>query len=204
MANFYHDITEEEFEYYKPLLENPIEMIKTELQTLASNYYKSILTNDSELYNSTIEDVKKYLQYGLEEINNYWNGCLVIASNEILSNLFDSNIGLYVPPNNDLKFRTLRERQREYLIKKGKLSDDELKLIYEHNKQSHDITCLGYALDPSYHMELKPNVDVVTTSENIFLINANFFANADEETKMTGEYFFAMGIMFSNRSFENG
>ena len=29
---------------------------------------------------------------------------------------------------------------------------------------------------------------------------AYFLANADEETKMTGEYFFAMGKMFSNRS----
>ena len=52
--NFFNKISKEEIEKFKPLLDRPIEDVKQELQTLAKNYYESIIVNDTELFNSSV------------------------------------------------------------------------------------------------------------------------------------------------------
>ena len=192
---FGDNITEEEIEKFKPLLDRSIEDVKTELQTIAKNYYESIVVNDAELFNSSVAQLKKYLEFDIIDINEYLNYCLVMASNEILKKICDVD-SIYIPRNVDLKFSTKYVRQNENYIKQSGLNDHEVKLLTQYIKEKHDITCLTYAIDDIDVNSLKPKTNIPQDLLKNVIVNTNYIRG--NEVKKSGEFFFAIDKSLEN------
>ena len=191
--DFFNDISEEELEKFRPLLDRSIEDVKHELQTLANNYYESIIVNDIELYNSSVAKLKKYLEFDIVDINEYLNYCLVMAGNRILKKICDVN-SIYVPKPVELQFRTKYARDNENYIKQYGLDDNEIELLTQHIKEKHDIYCLSNILGGNVVNELKPKTRISQELAQTVLMNTNYIRG--EDIKKRGELFFALDKAF--------
>ena len=187
--DFFNDISEEELEKFRPLLDRSIEDVKHELQTLANNYYESIIVNDIELYNSSVAKLKKYLEFDIVDINEYLNYCLVMAGNRILKKICDVN-SIYVPKPVELQFRTKYARDNENYIKQYGLDESEVKLLTQYIKEKHNIYCLSLMIDD----KLKPKTNIPQELAKTVLINTNYIRNGN--IKKNGELFFALDKSF--------
>ena len=185
----FNKISEDEIEKFKPLLDRPVEDVKQEIQSLANNYYTSIVVNDTELFNSTVGQLKKYLEFDIVDINNYLNYCLVMASNEILKKICDVD-SIYVPSNVDLKFNTQYVRKNESYIKQSGLSESEVELLTQYIKEKHDISCLTHAIDDIDVNSLKPKTHIPQDLLKNVIVNTNYIRG--NEVKKSGETFFAL------------
>ena len=184
-----YGIAEEEIEKYKMLLDKPVEDVKTDIQTLSNNYYKSIVTNDTELFNTTVVDLNKYLGFNIIDINEYLIYCLVIASNGILKKICDVD-SAYVPEKVDLQFRTAYTRKNENYIKESGLNDSEVELLTQYIKEKHEIHCLTSAIDDNLTNKLKPKTNIPQELKKQIIVNTTYIRG--EEIKRSGEIFFAL------------
>lgn len=187
--NFFNKISKEEIEKFKPLLDRPIEDVKQELQTLAKNYYESIIVNDPELFNSIVVKLNQYLEFDIVDINEYVNYCLVMASNMILKKICDVE-SIYIPKDVDLEFRTKYVRDNENHIKHYGLNESEVELLTQYIKEKHDIYCLSHIVDD----KLEPKTNIPQELAKTVLINTNYIRNGT--IKKSGELFFALDKAF--------
>ena len=195
--SYFDDVSEEEIEKFRPLLDRSIDDVKTELQTLANNYYESIIVNDTELFNDTVERLNQYLEFDITDINEYLNYCLVSAGNGILKKICDVN-SIYVPKSVDLQFRTKYTRDNENYIKRFGLSEADVELLTQYIKEKHEIYCLTTALGGDLINNLKPQTQLPQDLANVTIINTNYIRN--EEIKKSGELFFALEKAFGKRA----
>ena len=186
----------EEIEKYKPLLDKPVDEVKVDLQNLANNYYTSVITNDVELYNSTTSKLDQYTQFNINEINEYLNYCFVIAANEIIKKLYNSNPNLtYNPVAVDLDFKTHYTKKNEYYIKREGLSDNEVKILSQYIKEKHDIYCLSNIFGKEDIINnLKPKT-ILPNGLTSLTINTNYIRG--RTIKTSGELYFALDKLFS-------
>lgn len=195
---YFDNLTEEEIEQYKPLLDRSTDEVKIELRTLVKDYYNSVINNDIKLYNSSVSKINKYIELDIIDINEYLNYCFVVESNNIIKQLFDTDsVSTYNPKKVDLEFRTKYVRQNEQYIKREGLSDSELKLITQYIKEKHDIHCLSLLLDDCLITELKPKT-VLPNELHSIIINTNYMRG--ETIKKSGELYFALDNRFGNMS----
>lgn len=193
MTILFADVTEEEIEKFRPLLDRSVEDVKQELQSLAKNYYESIIVGDVESFNLTVVKLNKYLEFDVTDINEYLNYCLVMASNEILKKICNVE-SIYVPNYVDLRFRTHYTRENEICIKQLGLSESEIKLLTQYIKEKHDISCLMYAIDNTLVHRLKPKTLISPNLKSTIMIRTNYIRG--EEIKKSGELFFALDKAF--------
>lgn len=191
----YRDLTEDEIEKFKPLLDKSVEDVKAELQTLAKNYYESIIVNDTKLFQSTVAELGKYLEYNIRDIDEYVNYCLVVASNMIIKKICDVD-SIYVPDNVDLKFRSSYTRRNEDYIKREGLDDNQVELLTQYIKEKHDISCLNSAINEDLVNKLKPKTIIPLELKSSILVSTNYIRNG--EIKKSGELFFALDKMVAN------
>lgn len=194
--DFFGDISEEEIEKFRPLLDRSIDDVKTELQTLANNYYESIIVNDSELYNSSVAKLKEYLEFDIVDINEYLNYCLVMAGNKILKKICDVD-SIYVPNPVDLQFRTKYTRDNENHIKRYGLDESEIELLTQYIKDKHNIHCLTSAIDENLVNKLKPKTNIPQELAKTVLVNTHYIRN--ENIKKNGEIFYTLEKAFGKR-----
>lgn len=194
--DFFNDISEEEIEKFRPLLDRPIDEVKTDLQNLASNYYNSIINNNVELYNSTFSRINQYLEFNINEINEYLNYCFVIASNEIMKKLSNSKrCKIYNPAEVDLEFRTHYTKKNEHYLKREGLTDNEIEILSQYIKEKHDITCLSHLLNNEDVInKLKPKT-ILPTGLTSITINTNYVRGRN--IKNSGELYFAFDKLFT-------
>ena len=137
----YGDLTKADIEKYAFLIDIDVDNLKETLQDLTLNYYRFYVINDAVNFKETARELNKFIDLDIPAINNFINYCLVIASYQILNNLYN-NFDFYIPANPGLNIKGHKERDAENIIKQCGLTPIEVKEIIEYNKKRIDLSAL--------------------------------------------------------------
>lgn len=196
----FKSISEEVIEKYEPLLAKPIDSIKKEIKDLTDGYFKAIIEKDNDSVKAIVNEINSYIELDVPEFNEYLYYCLLNSIQELLSNLYDDDLELYVPSKVDLIFQRQKDKQAKYHIEKSNLTPEEVDLIIKYNIEKNDINCLrdlGYEFN-----NLKPKTVLPPhLKEEIYLINTNYTAEKHIET--VAKFFYTMDSIFDKEEVDS-
>ena len=159
----------EELARYSIIFDKPTKELEETLDKLALTYYVSYLNNDSEIYLNAAEEINKYLELDVNEVNNYLNYAFYKASIIILRNIYENELELFNPEKPSLKIKTKHDLDAERYIREFNITKSEVELIKQYNIESNEC----YALETAgiKHDTVKPTIELPSHLKNNLLSN---------------------------------
>lgn len=194
MVYYIFDIPKEEMKKYDIILNYSTDELKNKLQELAFNYYNSYLNNDSVAFNEVTEEINKYLELDVPEIESYFKYASIIVINEILKNIYGSDLKLYVPEEPSLIFKTKHDLICESYIKKEELTEDEVELIKQYNIEAMEVHALQMAGIKYYSVE--PSIKLPNHLKKSMLLTVNYVGLDNEDSAILSSAKLGVGFKF--------